>query len=807
MPTPLTPFRDLRTAVATRRIGDGGGETVAALTEGLDLALQEIAADLGSGAAVVALGGYGRGEQCLWSDVDVMVLHRRDDPEPLVRQILYPLWDADLKVGHAVRTVAESSEAGQEEFDTLTSLLSARLIAGDAELFQELMDSVTDLVRKRPLASRLVERERQRRQRDPYPTMAADVKVGRGALRTHHGLWWERRRAGLLGMAIDSAGPNEVNARATLLRVRNALHAAAGRASDRFLVDLREPAAEWLGTDVATLAAELTEALHAGDLLADQRWPDLHAEQDPMIGLGRRVFGSIRSRFSTTEEQSLEPKSVLGLAMAAAAKRDGARFDSQEEDFIRRSCQQPSSPPPWTPADRKAFVTLLSGGARGRSVFGQLEDLGWVGRHFPEWLPVATAPQLAPFHDHPVGAHLWRAADEMHSLVKGGGEPGAIADEVGSTEELLLAAFLHDIGKAQGGNHAEVGAEIAAGFLRRAGFGPATVGVVMAAVRLHLLLSETATRRDIADPDVIDGVAAQVGDLRQLQLLYLLTIADLRATGTTMWNEWRASLLHTLFGRVAEAIATGAAPPATADIEAILTHDDGRVSRRTIEEHVAAMPPDYLATTTPGEILWHIAVTKKLRESALVAVDPTDPGRVLVVGDDRIGFLLAVSRAFVANGVSIMDARLRTRADGVALDTFHVGEDRTGEVVSAAKWKAVTKALRAALAGEIDLRSTIRERVEAYRRADHDPTAVELRSSVDGRYAAVEVRMPDRIGLLTDIVEAIHGEGLDIHLAKIDTMGDVARDIFYVRRIGGAPIRSDTELEALCARLQDRLRG
>jgi [protein-PII] uridylyltransferase len=219
------------------------------------------------------------------------------------------------------------------------------------------------------------------------------------------------------------------------------------------------------------------------------------------------------------------------------------------------------------------------------------------------------------------------------------------------------------------------------------------------------------------------------------------------------------------------------------------------------------MPPDYLATTTPREILWHIEVTQMMREPALVVVDPTDPGRVLVVGDDRIGFLLAVSRAFAANGVSIMDARLRTRADGVALDTFHVCEDRTGDVIGSAKWESVTKALQASLAGKTDLRPVIRERIEAYRRADHDAAAVDLRSSVEGRYAAVEVRMPDRVGLFTDIVEAIHGEGLDIHLAKIDTMGDVARDIFYVRHIGGAPIRADSELEALCARLQDRLRG
>ena len=174
-----------------------------------------------------------------------------------------------------------------------------------------------------------------------------------------------------------------------------------------------------------------------------------------------------------------------------------------------------------------------------------------MDREFPEWGPVATAPQLAPFHDHPVGAHLWRTVDEMQAMINDDGDTAEIVDEVGSTEELLLAAFLHDIGKARGGNHEIVGAELAATFLRRAGFGPATIGVVVNAVRLHLLLAQTATRRDIADPAVIDEVAATVGDLHHLQVLYLLTIADLRATGTTMWNEWRATLLRRLYRRVA----------------------------------------------------------------------------------------------------------------------------------------------------------------------------------------------------------------------------------------------------------------
>lgn len=797
---PLQAFLDLRSSIASERIGDGGRDVCAALTAALDEALADLGQGCGPGAAVVALGGYGREEQCIWSDVDVMILHGHDDAESLVRSILYPMWDADLKVGHAVRTVADNREQARGDFESLTSLLSARLVAGDEDLYAEFEAMLVDLIRKRPLAPSLVAAERERRMRDPYPSMTADVKNSRGGLRTHHGFWWERRRAELLGLPRSKSDEGEAEARLKLLAIRNALHAAAGRAEDRFLVDLREPAATWLRTDVMSMATAYTSALHAGDGLADRRWPDLHAEQDPMIDLGRRIFGAVRSRFAAPTEPR-RPGSTLAVAVAAAGRRDGARFTSDEEAAISRASAEP-----WTANDRSDFVKLLTAGARGRSVFDRLDSLGWIEREFPEWSPVATAPQLAPFHEHPVGAHLWRTVDEMVQLIDGG-ETGALADGVGSTEELLISAFLHDIGKARGGNHAEVGADLAVSFLRRTGFGAATIGVVADAVRLHLILSETATRRDIADLDVINEVADLVGDRRTIDVLYLLTIADLRATGTSMWNEWRSTLIRGLYERVRTAIDAGGAVPATPDVDAVVAVGGDEVDRREIEEHVAAMPSDYLRSTTPLEVLWHADAAAHLDSVAEVSVDLDDPGRVLVVGTDRAGFLLAAARAFTANGVGILDARLRTRSDGIALDTFHVATDHSREVVPGSRWDSVESDLRASLARERDLRPAIRERVAAYRRSEAPPGLIAVRTRLSGRYTEVEVRAPDRIGLLAEIVEALHSDGLDIHLARIDTMGGEARDVFFVRRIGGFPVRDESELASLRGRVEDQLRG
>ncbi|MGB5533847.1 MAG: hypothetical protein WBN71_12140, partial [Acidimicrobiia bacterium] len=187
-----------------------------------------------------------------------------------------------------------------------------------------------------------------------------------------------------------------------------------------------------------------------------------------------------------------------------------------------------------------------------------------------------------------------------------------------------------------------------------------------------------------------------------------------------------------------------------------------------------------------------------------VSVDAHTADRILVAGTDREGFLLAVGQAFTRNGIGVMDARLRTRSDGIALDTFHVADDRTGGAVAPERWERVADDLVSALSNEDSLRSAIAERIRAYRRHDEGQSPVEVRTDRSGRNTVIEVRAPDRIGLLLDIVEALHDEELDVRLAKIDTMGGQARDLFHVRR-SGAPIRGETELAALRARIQERL--
>jgi [protein-PII] uridylyltransferase len=793
----LDGFLETRRRLRVEGHGDGGLDTCAVLTTALDTSIERLFSEVAGDSAVVALGSYGRRELCLWSDVDLMLLHAGVDTDRLVKAVFYPLWDANLKVGHSVRTVRDCVAAARDRIDSMTSLLSARLVSGDLALLAELEKELAKVVSGRPLAPHLALLERERRRKDPYPVMAADVKSGRGALRTYQALGWERRRSELLGRVWEDETVEERAARSALLAVRNGLHATEGRAFDVYDFDVREPVARWLGSDVATVSRNLCRALQLGDRLAEKQWPDLLSSGDPVVRLSRRVLGRVGRRLvGGSGGRSVGP---LRAAVRTAAASGGASREGWAE------LSDPSQES-WSESERGALLDLIASGEPGRVVFGWLEEAGWTHRNFPEWEAISAKPQLAAFHEHPVDAHLWRTTDEMINLIR---EPDAIGAEIladfdSAGELLLLSAFLHDIGKGVDGDHSEQGADVAAAFLDRAGFAPSTVEVVSSAVRHHLLLARTALRRDIASPEVVGEVAGEVGEIKILQILYLLTIADSKATGRTMWSEWKETLLRQLYLRVAARLEHGEALPVV-EAEAVASLTMGRLRPEAVDRHLAMLPADYAVATEPGDVVSHLEVISELVDDTILSVSASGE-QVLLVGHDKRGFLLSVCRAFAANGIGVHDARLYTRADGVVIDVFEVRDDRSGRAVEADRWPRVQKTLAGLESNGRALRDMVRQRAAAYDRGRQMPVTVRARPELPQLNTVLEVRTTDRVGLLVDIVEALYAEGLDLHLARIDTRANQAIDVLHVSR-SGAPVRNDEELAALCRRLEDRIRG
>ena len=755
----LGRFLELRGSLGAERIGRGGSEVCAALTAALDEAIGALAADFGPGSklAVVAMGGYGRGELSPFSDVDLMLLHDVGDPSEAAATVFRPLWDAGLRLGHAVRNPREAAKAARERFDTFTTLLTSRLVAGDPELYEGLATDVAWVTKARLLRRYLVGEEIERRGASPYLLMATDVKEGRGGLRTLHGFEWERRREALIGRYSAESGPEEEAARETLLGVRNALHAVAGRRYDVYSYDLRQSVARWLGTDEYEVGEALVEAMQTVDRLAADRWSRIVAGSDPP---DRRTWWRRGGDGGTV----------------------GEYLPSVHE-----------------------LVAILRAGEPGRRTIQQMRESGHLDDLLPEWEAVRTAPQLAPFHEHPVEAHLWRTVDEMQGLVDGAdGHYSAVAAEIDSPDLLTVAAFLHDIGKGGGGAHAERGAGIARSFCERL-MCPADFSMaVEAAVRHHLLLSRTATRRDLDDPAVIAEVAETVGDLRLLQVLYLLTVADSRATGATMWNNWKATLVRTLFIRCAALFgADQLDSPAPGTTRAQVLGAVGSGRRHAVEAHVDGMPEEYLRSTPTDAVLWHLSLIDQMRAQSNLDIRVGEAAQTAaVVGRSRRHFRRIVAESFAANGIDVLEARLTTRVDGIIVDSFQVRDDRTGGTVSPERWDRARADIEAAFSGGLDTESKVAARAEAYSTVAATGVEPQVTVSIDdaSNDGVITIRCADRIGRLAEVLSILRELDLEIRLAKLDSRGGEVIDVFHVP-IASVPAES-SEVRRLEQRIQ-----
>jgi [protein-PII] uridylyltransferase len=730
----------------------------AALTASLDVTVSALAATPGATPmAVIALGGYGRGELSPYSDVDLMLLHDVGDAASAAADLFRPLWDAKLRVGHSVRTVREASDAARERFDTQTTLLTSRLVAGSEELFEQLMEAVTRVTRARPLRRYLVEAERTRRAEAPYRLMAVDLKTGRGGLRALQGFGWERRRQELIGRFSTQHQQEEEQALEVLLRVRNALHAVTGRAHDLFSPELREPVARWLGRDTFETAGDLVAAMQSIDRLAERKWPEIL--DDRPVPASRRVW----------------------------SRRAGPNVSVKAD-----------SPPTIDDLDR-----ILEAGERGRAIFDTLWEGGHLSDVLPEWGVVTSLPQLEPFHQHPVAPHLWRTVAEMNAVLSGNGPLRDVGLELDQLRLLRLAAFLHDIGKGHGGEHAKVGAEIAAAFAERMGLDAETTDMLVGAVRHHLLLPLTATRRDLADPAVIDEVASRVGSLQLLKVLYLLTIADSRATGPSMWNDWKASLLKTLFLRCA--ITFGAEETAVTAAGATRQEVLARTGEATdaMAAHLDAMPVDYLRSLAVEEVLWHLELVSDLVGASNLGVRAGEPiETVVVVGPSLPGFRRTVAAVFAANGVDVLEARLFGRSDGLVVDSFRVRDDRTGGTVPGERWDRVRLDVEAGLLGELDTDNRVAVRAAAYPIPDLSRPQPTTRISTDPATGdlVVVVKCSDRIGRLAEILGVLDACGLEIRLAKLDSREGEVVDTFHV---GTGPSMAGLDMTGLERRIAE----
>jgi [protein-PII] uridylyltransferase len=839
----LDTYISLRQELIERGGVAGAGEAICRqLTTALDRDVASLVPAQGR-SALVAVGGYGRGELCLHSDVDLMLLHPGSVPAGAER-VFYPLWDAGLKVGHAVRSVREAIQAAREHIETLTALLDARLVAGDLDLFGDLRHAMSELLHRGrlDLTARLSELERVRRQREPYPLQELNVKEGRGGLRALQGIHWDARgrelawRTGTAPSSsrflrdergeprrfmgtdashlsegpvhettlVSRSGEAPLTAlqaagrvRETLLATRNALHAVSGKAFDVYVHDLHQPVAEWLGVESQAWSQRLYQDAHQVDRLVRNHWERVTVRPPEEARRWWRP-GFLDRRASMPMEEDRTPRpffsgTVLSLA-ARATTETGRPFDAEQEAMIRSAMG-----PMWTAEDREGFLTLLRAGERGHAVFDALDALGWAVRALPEWGHVRGLPQYAPFHLHPVDVHLWKTVAETLAIARRDSpEPvlAGVAAELDSLDDALLAALLHDIGKGWPGDHAVAGARAARAFCRRAQFGPRTAATVSRVIEHHLLLPTIATRRDLDDPATIRDVADAVADGRTLRILYLLSVADSRATGPAVWSPWKATLMQRLYEGVDDELrrrerAVPIERPEF-DIAPLLDLVGGAASEGVVRQHLSAMPRGYTDTWTMAELAQHIRLMWPAPAPGEVRLEVTHgeaADDLALALEDRPGLLSITSGVLALNNISVLGGRFATRSDGVALQSLHV-VDALNAGINEERWGRVRRDIPRVLIGELDLEAALREKMHASRwmipeHRRRIPTQVVADPRISAHATLVEVHAEDRAGLLHDITRALFDLRLDINLAKVDTLGREVVDVFYVRDLDG----------------------
>jgi [protein-PII] uridylyltransferase len=767
--------------------------------------------------ALVALGSYGRRELSPGSDVDVMLLYSGGRQGRAVTdeagRFWYPLWDAGFVLGQSVRTPNDAIALVDDDLDAMTALLDLRLVAGDSALTAEVARRVRELaVRRRTrLVDALADASARRLDR-PGPIaemLEPNLKDGGGGLRDLQSPgwvgWslapgpdpvpdgWEGGVARLVSRGyLQPADPDRLRAaRSVLLDVRLALHRANSGKSDQLPLQDQDAVARGYGaTDADALVRTLGEAARSVVWITSDMWARLRAAEHGPAGLtggvrplgGGVVLRDGRIAFATEGDDAADvaPDATRVLAAAAHAARLRVPFERQTLSQIAAL-----DAVVWTPDARDAFLSLLAAGRGAVAVFEALDHVGVLVKVLPEWERVRALPQRNAYHRFTVDRHLLEAVAECAALLDpedahGAGFDGQVARRA-RADVLLLAALLHDIGKGMPGDHSVVGTEAARAVALRLGVDDAGVELLVWAVRHHLLLADTATRRDLADEHTVARFAAVVSDAAHDDLLYALTIGDSRATGPAAWNASKAALLRALYMKTDARFASDS------------QRGDASVDDRA--ELVAA----------------ELARHRTLLAAREVAVEWTDgPDGMLqctVAAPDRTGLLAIVAATLALAGFDITGASAFSAPDGMALEVF-TGRDRFGRLAVDERGEVVTT-LVGALAGEIDLDARLAERTRRYRRPHASPAERDVRVLVDTEASTsatvVEVHAPDDVGLLARVAAVFGDLGLDVAQAIVSTLGDRVVDVFYLHDASGRALSSPEAIDAMRATLLARL--
>ena len=800
----------------------------------------------GSAWALIAVGGYGRAELHPASDIDLLVLV----PAPLdapgrsrIEALVAFLWDIGLEVGHSVRSIEECVQESAPDVGVMTTLLEARCVSGDPQLFEAMRAALAPEhvwpVREFFEAKLAEQRERHLKANDTAYNLEPNVKTGPGGLRDIQTIAWVAKRHFGANTLDELATQNFLTpaelrrlkqAQAFLWKVRFGLHLMTGRHEDRLLFDHQIKLAGTFGYEDAsyTLAVEqfmqryyrtVMDVSLLNELLLQLFREAILTENEPPRPLNARFQVRNGSLETTSEEVFVRTPSAL-LELFAILQQNpqikGVRASTMrgvvrnlwliDEEFRQN------------PRHHRLFLDMLRASVGVTHELRRMNTYGVLGRYIPAFGRIVGRMQYDLFHAYTVDAHTLFVVSNLRRLAlprynQELPELSRIMQHLPKSEIVYLAALFHDIAKGRGGDHSDLGAVDAAAFCLEQGLSRYEARLVAWLVANHLSLSITAQKQDIGDPEVITAFARHVGDETHLDYLYVLTCADVRGTNPRLWNSWKASLFHEFYERVKRALRRGLESPIDQDE---IVRETQEAARLMLLEH--AVPPEAIERTwtrfsapyflrhTAAEVAWHtrlLAQRDARTDEPLVALEPRSvrgTTGVLIFARLRGHGFARTTAVLDQLGLTVVDARITPTGDGFSLDLYHVLEDDGAPITDDDRQGEIEGALWRSIQRPDDSPFAVMRRTPRQVRMFNTLTRISLSVDERNQRSVLELIAGDRPGLLCDVGKVLLQERIELHAAKIMTVGERAEDVFYVTDADNRPLD-----DASAARLKDRL--
>jgi len=794
--------------------------------------------------AVVAVGGYGRGELAPYSDIDLLFLFpwkQTAHGEQIVEYMLYMLWDLGLKVGHSTRSIEDCVRLAKRDLTIRTALLEARFLWGEQTLFLEMRKAYSDQVISGAtmefVTGKLAERDaRHEKMGDSRYYVEPNIKDGKGGLRDLQTLYWIAKFAYQVDSVADLVD-REVLTKAEarnfskdqnfLWSVRFHLHYISGRAEERLTFDVQTRISERMGyaeragasgverfmkhyyivaKDVGDLTRIFCAAIEAENMSRPIiRLPRLRRSRDLM------GFEIDRDRLTVADENQFADDPVALIRLFYVAHNEGLDIHPHALRLVTQNLKRIDKNMREDPEANRMFVEMATSIDSPEVVLTRMNEAGVFGKFLRDFGRVVGQTQHDMYHVYTVDEHTIQAIGLLAKIERGDLKKehpvsSEVIHKISSRRALYLAVLFHDIAKGRGGDHSVLGARVAKRVCPRLGLDPEESETVEWLVAEHLIMSDVAQKRDLNDPKTIDDFVEKVQSPERLRLLLCLTVVDMRATGPNVWNNWKAQLLRELYHGAGDVMSGGQLTDARADRVAAakerLRDALADWSDADIEAHMDRGYAGYWLTFDTETLAHHARMMREAEQEKLplsirtrVRVD-IDVTELTIFTQDHPGLFSRVAGAISAVDANIVDAKAFTSPQGMALDTFWLQDNNATALSASGALAKLTVQIERALAGQMKRsepqaqRTFVPERIKVFK----VPPRVIIDNRASAAHTVIEINGRDRPGFLYLVTGALFSLSLQISSAKISTFGERAVDVFYVKDSFGMKITHDGRL-------------